>query len=53
MCISEAIEQFKCLLSFVFFEKNKENGFENALISFKKIAFEMNIEPKLLFKNHL
>ncbi|KAL2957991.1 hypothetical protein AAZX31_18G182000 [Glycine max] len=44
MCIDEAIEQLKGLLSF--FEKYRENGFENALISTKEIAFEMDIEPK-------
>jgi len=44
MCIDEAIEQIKGLLSF--FEKYWENGFENALISTKEIAFEMDIEPK-------
>jgi len=32
MCIDEAIEKLKGLLSF--FEKYRENGFENALISF-------------------
>ena len=45
MCIDEDIEQLKGLLSF--FEKYRENGFENALISTKEIAFEMDIEPKL------
>jgi hypothetical protein len=44
MCIDEAIEQLEGLLSF--FEKYRENGFENALISAKEIAFEMDIEPK-------
>ncbi|XP_058734057.1 uncharacterized protein LOC131605754 [Vicia villosa] len=44
MCIVVAIEQLKGLVSF--FEKYRENGFENALISAKEIAIEMNIEPK-------
>jgi len=44
MCIDEVIEQLKGLLSF--FEKYRENGFENALISSKEIAFKMNIETK-------
>ena len=48
MCIDEAIEQLKGLLSF--FEKYRENGFENALISTKEIAFEMDIEPKFYEK---
>ncbi|KAL2989744.1 hypothetical protein AAZX31_11G155500 [Glycine max] len=42
------IEQLKGLLSF--FEKYRENGFENALISTKEIAFEMDIEPKVCEK---
>ena len=42
MCIDEAIEQLKGLLSF--FEKHSESEFENALISTKEIAFEMDIE---------
>jgi len=34
-------------MSFHFFcDKYSENRLENALISTKKIAFEMNIEPK-------
>jgi len=38
MCIDEAIQQLKGLLSY---------GFENALIFFaKKIPFEKSIEPK-------
>ncbi|KAL2974442.1 hypothetical protein AAZX31_14G105700 [Glycine max] len=49
MCIDEAIEQLKGLLSF--FEKYRENGFENALISTKEIAFEMDIEPKFREKH--
>ncbi|XP_058740955.1 uncharacterized protein LOC131613289 [Vicia villosa] len=44
MCIDVAIDQLKGLVSF--FEKYRENGFENALISTKEIAIEMNIEPK-------
>jgi len=44
MCIAEIIEQLKGLFHFLkFFEKYRENGFENALISSKKIAFKMNI----------
>ncbi|KAH1249266.1 hypothetical protein GmHk_05G012662 [Glycine max] len=48
MCIDETIEQLKGLLSF--FEKHRENGYENALISTKEIAFEMDIEPKFYEK---
>ena len=45
MCIDEAIEQLKGLLSF--FEKYRENEFENALISSNEIAFEMNLMKQL------
>jgi len=34
-----------------FFEKYRENEFENALTSSKEIAFEMNIEPKFREKH--
>jgi len=44
MCINMAIEQLKGLLSF--FETYRENGFENAFISAKEIASEMDVEPK-------
>ena len=44
MCIDGAIEQLKDLFSR--FEKYRKNGFQNALISAKEIAFEINIKPK-------
>ncbi|XP_058778632.1 uncharacterized protein LOC131652705 [Vicia villosa] len=44
MRIDVAIEQLKGLI--LFLEKYRENGFENAMISAKEIAFEMDIEPK-------
>jgi len=44
MCINMVIEQLKGLLSF--FETYRENGFENAFIFVKEIAFEMDVEPK-------
>jgi len=37
-----AIEQLNCLLSF--FETYRENGFENAFIFVKEIAYEMDVE---------
>ena len=49
MWIDEAIEQLKGLLSF--FEKYKENGFENALISSKEIDFGMNMEHNFCEKH--
>ena len=49
MCIDEAIEQLKGLLSF--FEQYRKNGLENALISTKEIAFEMDIELKFRKKH--
>jgi len=42
MCINMAIEQLNCLLSF--FETYRENGFENAFIFVKEIAYEMDVE---------
>ena len=44
MSIDVAIEKLKGLISF--FEKYREDGFENAIISAKEIATEMDIEPK-------
>jgi hypothetical protein len=44
MRMDVAIEQLKGLISF--FEKYREDGFENAIISAKEIASEMDIEPK-------
>ncbi|XP_045802280.1 zinc finger MYM-type protein 1-like [Trifolium pratense] len=44
MRMDVAIEQLKGLISF--FEKYREDGFENAMISAKEIASEMDIEPK-------
>ena len=43
MHIDIAINQLKCLISF--FEKYRESGFTNAMISSKEIACEMGIEP--------
>jgi len=40
-----AIEQLKGLISF--FEKYREDWFENAIISAKEIGIEIDIEPKL------
>jgi len=48
MCINMAIKQLKGFLSF--FETYRENGFENAFISAKEIASEMDVEPKFCEK---
>lgn len=44
MCVDDAIQQLKGLICF--FEKYREEGFENAIIAAKEIAIEMNVEPK-------
>jgi len=44
MGMDVTIEHLKGLISF--FEKYKEDGFENAIIPTKEIATEMDIEPK-------
>ena len=43
MCIDVAIEQLKGLISY--FEKYRENGFTDAMIFAKNIAFDLEIEP--------
>ena len=44
MHTNAAIVQLKGLISY--FEKYREDGFENAIVSAKEIAIEMDIEPK-------
>ena len=50
MSVDVAMEKLKGLISF--FEKYREDGFENAIISAKEISFEMDIKPKFREKTY-